>query len=525
MDETLDPEVHRSRSGSLDIDDAVVVEILFHPDLRRVGERLVLGVAGSEQAARELEFGRESPLFRGAGWGDARPLADPCISRRQLLVRWLPSRQGFEVRQETESRRQVRFFSGEGAPIGDAPGVIPPGSIVAIGDRVLLLCTIRPTEVIGPDLGMVGESRGMVALRSQIRALAGTNDTALITGETGVGKELVAKALHEASRRRKGPFLVVNCAAVPEALIESELFGHAKGAFSGAVTAKEGLFRAASGGTLFLDEIGELPLLMQAKLLRVLQEHKVRPVGESQERPVDVRIVTATNRDLGAEVAAGKFRADLYSRLEGPMLAIPPLRDRRDDIPRLFVHFLAARVAEEQRSGQASSLAWLLQDPGSQSPPIPMEFVLRLLGRDWARNVRELEKAVAAVAALNRGAKSFQAPPLDQGPARAQDRISAPPGEPISAAKPAITEAVLVRELEANDHVQGRVARALGISRTTLDKWLRELGISRPKDIPRDAIEAALQETGGDIEQMARILKVSVRGLKLRMTELGLGPR
>jgi two-component system nitrogen regulation response regulator GlnG len=523
MDETLDPEVHRSRSGSLDIDDAVVVEILFHPDLRRVGERLVLGVAGSEQASREAELGRESPLFRGAGWGDARALADPCISRRQLAIRWLASRQGFEVRQETESRRQVRFFSGEGAPIGDAPGVIPPGSIVAIGDRVLLLCTIRPTEVIGPDLGMVGESRGMVALRAQIRALAGTNDTALITGETGVGKELVAKALHEASRRRKGPFLVVNCAAVPEALIESELFGHAKGAFSGAVTAKEGLFRAAQGGTLFLDEIGELPLGMQAKLLRVLQEHKVRPVGESQERPVDVRIVAATNRELAAEVETGKFRADLYSRLEGPMLSIPPLRERRDDIPRLFVHFLAARVAEEQRGGQASSLAWLLADPGSQPPPIPMDFMLRLLGREWTRNVRELEKTVAAVAALNRGAKSFQTPPFE--PARSPDRISAPPGEPISAAKPAITEADLVRELEANDHVQGRVARALGISRTTLDKWLRELGISRPKDIPRDAIEAAFQETGGDVEQMSRLLKISVRGLKLRMTELGLGPR
>ncbi|RYE82639.1 MAG: sigma-54 factor interaction domain-containing protein, partial [Myxococcales bacterium] len=151
----------------------------------------------------------------------------------------------------------------------------------------MLLCTCRPLDVVGPDLGMVGESQPMVQLRAQVRALADSGDTVLVHGETGVGKELVARALHEASRRRKGPFLVVNCAALPEALLESELFGHAKGAFSGAVAAKEGLFRAAQGGTLFLDEIGEMPLAMQAKLLRVLQERKVRPVGEAQEKPID----------------------------------------------------------------------------------------------------------------------------------------------------------------------------------------------------------------------------------------------
>ena len=531
-DETLDPEVLRSRSGSADIDDAVVVEILFHPDLRRIGARAVLGSARSEHARQEVIVGRENPAFRVVGWGDARPLQDPCVSRKQLALRWVNARGGFEIRQEAESRRELRRYALDGSLLGDGPGFLPSGGLLAIGDRVLLLCTCRPLDVVGTDLGMVGESRAMVALRGQIRSLADAGDTVLVHGETGVGKELVARALHEASRRRKAPFLVVNCAAMPETLLESELFGHAKGAFSGAAAAKEGLFRSASGGTLFLDEIGELPLTMQAKLLRVLQERKVRPVGETQERPVDVRVVAATNRDLGAEVEAGRFRADLYSRIEGPAIRVPPLRERRDDIPRLFVHFLLQRIAEDvQAAGAEAPLARLVVDPGAQQAPVPMDFFLRLLGRDWARNVRELDKYVAAVAASNRQRGEFRAPPQEPppaSPARAPESLRGPSSsQPPASGDGApgarnLSEADLIREMEAHDHIQHRVARALGISRTTLDKWLRDLGISRPKDIPREAIEGALQQTGGDIDQMARLLKISVRGLKLRMTELGI---
>jgi two-component system nitrogen regulation response regulator GlnG len=526
-DETLDPEILRSRSGSTDIDDAVVVEILYHPDLRRVGARAVLGSARSEHARQEVVVGRENPTFRMVGWGDARPLQDPCVSRRQMALRWVHGRGGFELRQEAEARRELRRFGPDGSLLGEGPGFLPAGGLVAIGDRVLLLCTCRPLDVVGTDLGMVGESRAMVVLRGQIRALADSGDTVLIHGETGVGKELVARALHEGSRRRKAPFLVVNCAAMPETLLESELFGHAKGAFSGAVAAKEGLFRSAGGGTLFLDEIGEMPLAMQAKLLRVLQERKVRPVGETQERPVDVRVVAATNRDLAAEVEAGRFRADLYSRLEGPAIRVPPLRERRDDVPRLFVHFLLQRIHEDtQAVGGDAPLARLVQDPGAQQGPIPMDFFLRLLGRDWSRNVRELDKYVAAVAAANRQRGEFRAPPHEPSAPRPPDSARGPSSNPpLPDGAPGaknISEAELIREMEAHDHIQHRVARALGISRTTLDKWLRDLGIRRPKDIPREAIEAAFQQSKGDIEQTARFLKISVRGLKLRMTELGL---
>jgi DNA-binding NtrC family response regulator len=194
------------------------------------------------------------------------------------------------------------------------------------------------------------------------------------------------------------------------------------------------------------------------------------------------------------------------------------------------VHFLQQRIAEDAQAagGAEPPLARLVTDPGAQQAPVPMDFFLKLLGRDWARNVRELDKYAAAVAALNRQKGEFRAPPQEPPP-RGPESLrgpssssppSPPSGEPIPARN--LTEADLIREMEAHDHIQHRVARALGISRTTLDKWLRELGISRPKDIPREAIEAAQQQTGGDIEQMARELKISVRGLKLRMTELGM---
>lgn len=527
-DETLDPEVLRSRSGAVEIDDAVVVEVIFHPDLRRVGARAVLGSARSEHARQEVIVGREQPIFRIVGWGDARPLQDPCVSRKQLSLRWVQDRKGFEVHQDPESRRELRRYTLDGTFLGEGSGFLPSGNLIAIGDRVLLLCTCRPLDVVGTDLGMVGESRAMVLLRGQIRALADSADTVLVHGETGVGKELVARALHEASRRRKGPFLVVNCAAMPETLLESELFGHAKNAFSGANQAKDGMFRAASGGTLFLDEIGELPLSMQAKLLRVLQEHKVRPVGETQERPVDVRVVVATNRDLGTEVEAGRFRADLFSRIEGPAIHVPPLRERRDDIPRLFVHFLQQRIAgDEQTAGGSPLLARFVTDPGVKQPPIPMDFFIKLLGREWYRNVRELDKYVASVAALNHTHGDFREPPLEPQAVRPPDSSQTSVSPSSSSEHPSgtknLTEAELIREMEAHDHIQHRVAKALGISRTTLDKWLRDLGIRRPKDIPREAIEDAIQQTQGDLDQMAKILKISARGLKLRMTELGMG--
>ena len=189
----------------------------------------------------------------------------------------------------------------------------------------------------------------MVALLEMVEQIADSSANLLITGESGVGKDLLARALHFASSRREGPFVPINCAAMPETLIESELFGYAKGAFTDARKAKTGLFVAARTGTLFLDEIGEMPLQLQSKLLRVIEDKKIRPLGATEETLIDVRIVAATNADLDKALDAGKFRADLYYRLATVTLAVPPLRERPEDIPLLIKYFLARSSAEAAR--------------------------------------------------------------------------------------------------------------------------------------------------------------------------------
>jgi len=224
---------------------------------------------------------------------------------------------------------------------------------------------------------LIGKSEPMGQLRDLIKRVASATTSVLITGESGTGKEMVARALHFQSPRAEAPFVVLNCGAVPENLIESELFGHVKGAFTGATGAKEGLFRAADGGTLFLDEVGELPPPLQVKLLRVLQDRKVRPVGGSAELEVDVRVLAATNRDVEAEVEGGTFREDLFYRLNVIRIEVPPLRERPEDIPVLASYFLQKHAALQGRRLEFSpeAMRWLAQ-------------------QSYAGNVRELENIV-----------------------------------------------------------------------------------------------------------------------------------
>jgi two-component system response regulator PilR (NtrC family) len=242
--------------------------------------------------------------------------------------------------------------------------------------------------------GMVGRSAAMRGVFELVEKVAGARTTVLITGESGVGKELVARAVHGKSPRSEGPFVPVNCGAIPEGLIESELFGHVKGAFTGAHGDKEGLFQAAHGGTLFLDEIGELPASMQVKLLRALQDRRatdarggvhIRPVGANEDVAVDVRLVAATNRDLAAEVRAGRFREDLYYRLNVVQIRVPPLRERREDVLPLADHFLRRFAAEHGRAGLRLSL----------------EARRRLDEYSFPGNVRELENLIERAVALS----------------------------------------------------------------------------------------------------------------------------
>jgi DNA-binding NtrC family response regulator len=303
----------------------------------------------------------------------------------------------------------------------------------------------------------------MRALQRTLASLRHNESTVLIQGESGTGKELVAAALHASSPRRTGPFVPVDCGALPESIIESELFGHERGAFTGALGAP-GLFRLANGGTLFLDEIGEIPLAVQAKLLRALQMREVRPLGGSAALAVDIRVIGATNRDLGEMVAAGRFRRDLYYRLDVVRLSLPPLRERGDDVPLLAQHFL-----EKHRR------------PDSPVSGFEPDALVALAARDWPGNVRELENAIESALALARGgrlsARDFALP----GARAASSAGSKEEALPLSL--DAYECAALERALRECGGDASRAARRLGIGRSTFYRKLARRGAElRPQD-------------------------------------------
>lgn len=301
---------------------------------------------------------------------------------------------------------------------------------------------------------IIGNSPPMQELLEMISYVAATEATVLITGESGTGKELVAAELHYTSERRKGPFVKVNCAALAETLLESELFGHEKGAFTGADRRREGKFVQADGGTLFLDEIGETTPSMQVKLLRVLQEHELQRVGGEETVKVDVRILAATNRDLAAEVKAGNFREDLYYRLNVVTLAVPPLRERREDIPLLVAHFVRKFAEKNRRTVESVT-------------PRCMEL---LTSYGWPGNVRELENAIERGVILMRGdqltEKSLPLPIQKQ-----EDN-----GAGALAAPASLQEAerlLILQTLEETGNNKSEAARRLGITRKTLQNKLQ----------------------------------------------------
>ncbi|MBI3201538.1 MAG: sigma-54-dependent Fis family transcriptional regulator [Myxococcales bacterium] len=317
------------------------------------------------------------------------------------------------------------------------------------------------------DAEMLGRSPAMRTVIDLVDRIAATKTTVLITGESGTGKERVARAIHERSDRSAGPFLVVNCGALPEALMESELFGHEKGAFTGAQTRHRGLFREADGGTLMLDEVGELPASLQVKLLRVLQERSVRAVGATQEVTVDVRVLAATNRDIEAEVARGAFRQDLYYRLNVIRVGLPPLRDRREDIPLMAERFLRRFAAE-----MGKDVAGFTAD------------ALRALERyAYPGNVRELENVIERSVALA-GARSIG---LGDLPAEVAGAASAPAGEILT----------------------------LPPEGANLDELLNE--------VERRLLLSALDRTGGNRTAAAKLLGITFRSLRYRLSKHGLG--
>lgn len=308
-----------------------------------------------------------------------------------------------------------------------------------------------------PVAGMIGRCAQMQEVFQRIRKVAPTDATVLILGESGTGKELVARAVHEASARRDATVITVNCAAIPDGLIESELFGHERGAFTGAVEAHRGLVEAASGGTLFLDEIGELPQEAQARLLRVLQEGEIRPVGSTRSRKVDVRLVAATHRDLQQLVAEGQFRSDLYFRLNVMEIHLPPLRERGDDLFELAEKLLAKTCRRLNRAPLRFSA----------------EAMKRIGAYDWPGNVRELENVIE------------RAVILCEGQTLTPDLLSIVPAQPTAASGEKLSlDDYFERFVRENEHnmTETALARHLGISRKTLWERRQRLGIPRQKE-------------------------------------------
>jgi two-component system response regulator PilR (NtrC family) len=312
---------------------------------------------------------------------------------------------------------------------------------------------------------LIGTSAAMQRVYDLMAQVAATRTSVLVCGESGTGKELVARGIHELSDRREKPFVAVNCGAIPENLLESELFGHVKGSFTGAVSNKPGLFEVAHGGTLFLDEVGELPQTLQVKLLRALQEKQVRRVGGNADTAVDVRIVAATNRDLHAEALAGRFREDLYYRLNVIQLTLPPLRERMEDVPLLAQHFLEKFTREQGRGACRLSEAALE----------------RILAHDFPGNVRELENTIERAVALCRG-----------------DVI-----------RPELLPSALLAP-----RAPGAAAPQLPAEGASLDDLMDAF--------ERDLLSAALAKTGGVKKRAAQLLGITFRSLRYRLEKLGL---
>jgi DNA-binding NtrC family response regulator len=427
----------------------------------------VLGHAPAiEVAAADLvvtegpDLGQRTRLVPGTSRIGTAPgcrlvLVDPTVSRLHCEIRLGPGGARIVDLGSTNGTfvDAVRVYDAE----------LRPGATIRLGSSSLCVETGAQRQVLPVStrdgLGdLIGASLEMRTIYSIIERVAATDSTVLVQGETGTGKELVARAIHEASARAQGPFVAVDCGAIAENLMESELFGHARGAFTGAVTERRGLFEEAHGGSLFLDEVGELPLALQPKLLRALEAREVRRVGANTGRRIDVRVVAATHRSLAESVNQGAFREDLYYRLAVVEIVVPSLRSRREDIPRLARHF------------------W--KSFSGPSAPFPEQLVPDLLARSWPGNVRELRNFVERTVAL--GWATGRA--TDAGPA-------APAGlDPLVPLHLPLQEARRVwnDQFEALyagamlRHTDGNVTRAAelaGVNRRSLQRMIAKLGL------------------------------------------------
>jgi two-component system nitrogen regulation response regulator GlnG len=534
----LQAETRGDSGGGMPVASLLVpgLTVLAHPDVSRVGERVLL--AGLPAGRVEL-LSRVEPRFSAPGSGDLRPLADPYLSRRPLRLTAGPEAGSVVL----DDRGAATAVTAGGTPLR-GEHVLPAaeierGVVLLLAQRiVLLLSPLDPVEREGlPPFGLVGESVAMVQLRREIQRVAPLDVSVLLRGETGTGKELVAQALHQASPRRSRAFFAASMAAVPVTLAAAEMFGVARGAYTGADRKRDGYFQRADGGTLFLDEVGETPPEVQVLLLRALETREIQPVGSDELRRVDVRLVTATDVDLDRAVQAGRFRAPLLHRLAGYEIRLPALRERRDDFGRLFFHFLQEEL---ERLGNAGGLAMSPEERPEERPFIPASLVARLAELDWPGNVRQLRNAVRQIAIAGRDTGEsgmwLQAERLFQEAARAAavdddegtHNQSAERSEPKASRQRSksprdLTDDELIAALRAERWSVQRAAAALGISRGSLyDRIEKSPKIRKAPDLSREEIDACWQRFGGDLDGMVAALEIPRRVLQRRMTELGM---
>jgi two-component system nitrogen regulation response regulator GlnG len=432
-----------------------------------------LVILDGPQAGHREALNSSRPLVLGSSPEATVPLTDSAVSRRHLEL----TVSGGRVRAKDLGSTNGSHLAGhrfQEAELG-------PGSVVRLGETHVQLLVrgmqdaLPPSRAdrFGPFLGKSYAARSVFAV---LERAARTDATVLITGETGTGKEVVAQALHEASRRREGPFVVVDCAALPAALVESELFGHVKGAFTGAHADRLGAFRSAHRGTLFLDELGELPVDLQTRLLRALETQTVKPVGSNGYVPVDVRVVAATHRDLEGQVRARRFRADLFFRLAVIRVHLPPLRERREDIPLLARHFAALEAGTRVQLGP--------------------DALGHLMSHDWPGNVRELRNVIRQAAALSPEAltlaAALQAAPPEAAAPRppAPDTFDAYFDLPFREARRAITAAFELayarHVVAAADGNVSEAAKRAGLHRNMVHRILARDGAVEDEDAQAD---------------------------------------
>ncbi|MBI5607721.1 MAG: sigma 54-interacting transcriptional regulator [Deltaproteobacteria bacterium] len=498
---------HTEVAGGQDED--LGVTIVAHPDAGMIG---AFGLLQLSQGPVELS--RLAPSFIRIDGARPVPLSDPHISRRPLtlslddgalvITQANPPVAAWVQGQSLVDQR--RFTAAE----------VHRGIVVRVSRQIAVFIHNHGfVPWSHGEFGLAGLSGSMHDLRQQIRKVAQHEVPVLIQGESGVGKELVAHALHQASPRSTGPYVPVNVAAIPASTAASELFGHVRGAFTGAATEHDGFFARANGGTLLLDEIGELSHDVQAMLLRALETGEIQRVGDRRARKVSVRVVAATDRDIDSPQLAERLRAPLRHRLGGYTLRVPPLRHRKEDIPVLAMAFLQA----EQRH--------YAETMGTHLPCAAIE---RMLLYNWPGNVRELRNVVRRLAIDGLGRSDAEIhESLDhvlRGPAAdaTQPEVSVTGNGPLQApaAQPlrpkAIDDAMLLAALQRHSWQISPTARYLGIARSSLYGLIDQCpAIRRAIAVPDDELQAALAQTNGDVDRAAEALQVSPRGLRLRV--------